>query len=416
MTAPERKRLSSWKEIAAYLQREVRTVIRWEKERGLPVRRVPGGQGRSVFAFTDELDRWASGQMPPEEAAAAPAPRSRRPWMATAGAAVLAVAGAAAVFAGVWPHRHLGLVVLGPGFVEGRDEAGRAVWSHSLPGLVEQPDRRLAQVADLTGDGHPEAIVGPLVGREIGTGSLIALDERGQTMWSASLDDRWTFGAGRFEAPWQPDEVEVFRRGDEAFVAWSVHHLTWWPSMVAVFDGGGKRRGTFVNAGWIRTTRGTLDGRHLIAGGFSNSRNGAAFAVLDAANPGGSSPEDPGSLFECRDCPAGRPVRYLVVDWSDIAASVPTDERAVVISVHPVTGTIELRARQRLSAELIVELSPTFEIRRQAASDSFWEWHRQLETTGAITHPRERCPFREGPVVRVWSAENGWTVDRPTRR
>ena len=57
-----RVRLASWKEIAAYLRREVRTVIRWEKERGLPVHRVPGGKGRSVFAFTDELDNWATGE------------------------------------------------------------------------------------------------------------------------------------------------------------------------------------------------------------------------------------------------------------------------------------------------------------------------------------------------------------------
>ncbi|PYT73396.1 MAG: hypothetical protein DMG42_12615 [Acidobacteria bacterium] len=31
--------LDSWKEIAAYLDREVRTVQRWEKKEGLPVHR-----------------------------------------------------------------------------------------------------------------------------------------------------------------------------------------------------------------------------------------------------------------------------------------------------------------------------------------------------------------------------------------
>jgi hypothetical protein len=30
-------RLDSWKEIAAHLKRDVRTVQRWEKEHGLPV-------------------------------------------------------------------------------------------------------------------------------------------------------------------------------------------------------------------------------------------------------------------------------------------------------------------------------------------------------------------------------------------
>lgn len=50
-------RLDSWKDIAAYLGRDVRTVIRWEKK-GLPVHRVPGGQRQAIFAYTDEIDAW----------------------------------------------------------------------------------------------------------------------------------------------------------------------------------------------------------------------------------------------------------------------------------------------------------------------------------------------------------------------
>lgn len=52
------ERLDSWKDIAAYLGRNVRTVIRWEKEKALPVRRVPGGQRQAVFAYKYELDAW----------------------------------------------------------------------------------------------------------------------------------------------------------------------------------------------------------------------------------------------------------------------------------------------------------------------------------------------------------------------
>src|ERR1700760_1633430 len=51
-------RLDSWKAIAAYLQRDERTVQRWERELGLPVRRVPGGRGRSVFAYLHEIEAW----------------------------------------------------------------------------------------------------------------------------------------------------------------------------------------------------------------------------------------------------------------------------------------------------------------------------------------------------------------------
>lgn len=53
-------RLDSWKEIAAYLNRDVRTVIRWEYK-GLPVHRVPGGKRQAVFAYPAEIDAWLSG-------------------------------------------------------------------------------------------------------------------------------------------------------------------------------------------------------------------------------------------------------------------------------------------------------------------------------------------------------------------
>ena len=54
-------RLDSWKEIASYLGRNERTVIRWEKLNGLPVHRIPGGQRKAVFAFREELDAWLTG-------------------------------------------------------------------------------------------------------------------------------------------------------------------------------------------------------------------------------------------------------------------------------------------------------------------------------------------------------------------
>ena len=50
--------LSSWKEIAGYLKRGVRTVQRWERDLRLPVRR-PRGKGRSaVLAIRSEVDAW----------------------------------------------------------------------------------------------------------------------------------------------------------------------------------------------------------------------------------------------------------------------------------------------------------------------------------------------------------------------
>jgi TolB-like protein/tetratricopeptide (TPR) repeat protein len=60
-------RLESWGEIASYLRREIRTVQRWEKYQGLPVRRLQIGKLGSVYAFRSELDKWYRERQPSAE-------------------------------------------------------------------------------------------------------------------------------------------------------------------------------------------------------------------------------------------------------------------------------------------------------------------------------------------------------------
>ena len=55
---PAGARLDSWKEIAAHFRRDVRTVQRWEKQEGLPVRRHVHQMRVSVYADRLELDTW----------------------------------------------------------------------------------------------------------------------------------------------------------------------------------------------------------------------------------------------------------------------------------------------------------------------------------------------------------------------
>jgi hypothetical protein len=57
-TRHETKVLTSWKEIAAYFGKGVRTVQRWEQQFGLPVSRPRNSRKGVVFASPDELDRW----------------------------------------------------------------------------------------------------------------------------------------------------------------------------------------------------------------------------------------------------------------------------------------------------------------------------------------------------------------------
>ncbi len=59
---PAEDRLDSWKEIAAYLNRDVTTAQRWEKREGMPVHRHLHDKRGSVYAVGSELDAWLQGR------------------------------------------------------------------------------------------------------------------------------------------------------------------------------------------------------------------------------------------------------------------------------------------------------------------------------------------------------------------
>ena len=100
-TPPSDDRLESWKEIAAYLRRGVRTVQRWEREEGLPVHRHLHDKLGTVYAYRSELDAWWNNRRPKleaKEAEESEKAKARSRWWAVATAA----AGVVAAGVGLW--------------------------------------------------------------------------------------------------------------------------------------------------------------------------------------------------------------------------------------------------------------------------------------------------------------------------
>jgi TolB-like protein/Tfp pilus assembly protein PilF len=112
---PTEAQLDSWKEIAAYLGRDVTTVQRWEKCEGMPVHRHVHDKRSSVYALTSELDAWRQSRKPRldennqpqaqnEHAPVSSEPISKpssplrlRGWLAVAGAVAIALVAVAYV-------------------------------------------------------------------------------------------------------------------------------------------------------------------------------------------------------------------------------------------------------------------------------------------------------------------------------
>ncbi|MFQ5663794.1 MAG: hypothetical protein ACE5HL_08180 [Terriglobia bacterium] len=142
---PNETPLESWKEIAAYLKRDVRTVKRWEKSEGLAVRRHLHQARSSVYAYPSELDAWWATRQPRLERAVPLAMPWRWPVPALGLVAVLLLA---LVSIGNGPF-------LGPIGAAAQESAGivaRQVWTGpdvNFYGLVApSPDGRYITFVD----------------------------------------------------------------------------------------------------------------------------------------------------------------------------------------------------------------------------------------------------------------------------
>lgn len=453
------RRLDSWKEIADYLARDIRTVIRWEKERGLPVRRLPGRGRSAVFADADEIDRWlragptsplANGVGPegwvagergagavdplPVVSSVSPARRSssRRLLWLTASAGVGALV-TLMWSLGSFAHRprHISGIVLEGDSLVAKGGDGAVLWRHALGHVaVGDPSFLIHAPIDLDGDAIPEHLVevaGKGAGSLAGPHELFCLSAFGKPRWSVRLTDELVFGGGRYGPPWvgpnseRGSLVASYEVGGARRVAWIQNHRLWWPGVLTVLDSRGRTVSKWVHAGNLRAMA-VLPGDppQLLVAGTSNSRAAAFLAVLDARNVSGSGPEEPGSPYKCLSCVDGRPLRYFVFPPSELtlATLLPYNHGVDVrvlddgFEVH----TIEAGdTRFRLNG--IFRFSLDFQLEHAAWSDGWLPTHRRFEHEGKVDHAAEQCAeAKHPPTVLAWDPSKGFDelVPRPT--
>jgi len=447
------QRLDSWKAIADYLNRDVRTLRRWEAQ-GLPVRRVAGGRGNSVYAFREEIDAWLRAR-PEEPPLAAPA----APVTVVAPAAAIAppVATAAVVPPmsvekvrpprSIWRSRYfvataivvvvlIGWKVIAP-FAEqhlnvelsergitASDQSGKQQWRYDFAAGARNIPSEIGPRVQQVGGARPGVFaMTAFLLREPDlvpmNGVLRLLTNDGRLEHEFSFDDFREFGERDLSSPWALTDFAVLDAYGQRYIAVSAHHFTWWGGLVTVLDERFQRLGTFVNSGWVESLRWASPDRLAIAG-FSERLDGGMLAILDAHDIDGVSPEPTGSKFACRNCGAGHPLVYFVFPRSEVnrvssapfnRAKIEPQERGVVARTYEVAPD-----KSGGVPEAIYELSPTFELQRATYGSRYWDKHRALEMEGKINHTREQCPERDGPpLVKMWTRETGWTEIRPKR-
>lgn len=463
VTELQSKRLDGWKAIASHVGRNERTVMRWRRERGMPVYQVPGRHG-SVCAFVHEIDAWLDHEsaadalrppsgalpaMPPPSQHGADAPGGafaalsrRRPRFRWAWAAVVAAVLMAMLTAWVsWvresrrvPGVPVGAELRGNELIAW-DAFGRRLWTRAMPHDVKRdagPERfrpcfgRQVRLADLDGDGLPEILVAAayesVTTAEFRNEALYCLSHDGRPLWRYEPRAVLTFAGRRFAPPWRIDGMAIAegRTGNPGRVYVAFAHCVWWPSFVVRVGTDGKATTTYVQSGAIHSLRRwrDADGRKLLlAGGINNEFAAASLAVLAEDGPPSASPQTAGSGYVCDDCPADRPLHYFVFPRPELAVLAGGPYNAIFGIAFAGNNVIALASEVWTHGPLADVAWSGYEFSdhgsvpvRAWALDGYWAHHRALEVEGRLKHTSAACPER-GRARRLvaWRPDGGWS-------
>jgi hypothetical protein len=455
------RRLDSWKEIAAYLHRDTRTAIRWGKERGLPVYRVPGGKRQAVFAYAHELDAWLKqgestfqpGQLEDKagtsttNAEISPArgtsPSSIRPHWSKYLIVFIAVGAVVSVFWGLKLFSHVSnttVPIVRIGFtqtaVQAFGDAGQLIWTHTYSKILDidptddlRPLANMARFVDLKGDGERAVLVMvPLrIGPNPSEGIQMEVDcfsSTGQLLWSYVPQRKFGFGNYELEGPWGIRDIFVSAHGARPAIWVSMKHNPWGTAFVAQLDPStGKDSVRFVNSGPIYTlNEAVISGKpYLLAGGFDSEYSAGIFAVIDEDTPFAVSPQTAGTRHKCVSCPEGAPDYYFVFprseinllenQWEDpIFFTSVHGEEIEIVRVELIQNGPDAPAQlDKVRTVYAFHAWPTvapYSFRFDTGYDLL---HGELERKHKLNHSLDDCPERRHPQpVKVWTPSTGW--------
>lgn len=417
------ERLDSWKAIAAYLGKDAGTVRRWERTRGLPVHRVPGGKGTSVYAFTAEIDAWlkSPGQETVDDEPAQSASISARwMWIAAAIAVALTSIGAAR-----WFNTRVKIdprnvqVHLTEQSVTAVDRNGKELWVHALADgwrhiksevsyylrVVPGRESRIYYITSHRQKPTDEAVEG---------GEFTALDISGQPVFTFRFFDAVRFGGKPYAEPWAVTAFSVLDGDPAPRLAVAAHHWLWGPSLLAILDDKGNRLGTYANDGWIEQLQ-WLSPDRLVFGGYSDARKGGLIGLLDPMQLDGQTPEPIGSPYYCDTCGKNPPLKVVVMPRTEVNLVTNSRfNRAIIEKTGDrlIVRTVEVPAAEgQGAADAVYEFSTSLELLNASFGEYYWRIHDRLYNEKKIDHDRDHCPFRNGPLnIQIWTPDTGWSV------
>jgi hypothetical protein len=307
--------------------------------------------------------------------------------------------------------------------LEAIDDSGKVLWTHQFRDEVRPvqfiwSNRRLKDpvVVDLDGDGQSEVVAGVHV---LGSPSRRAADAI--YCWDSSGALRWKYepapvlsfaGGAKFGPSWLVADIAA-SRGPGGEVWASFTDGTWWADFVSRISSDGEASIRLVHGGIVyRLQPVSHSGRELVLGAaISNHHGSVGLIAIDASAPAARWPVEP-SAYQCVDCAAGAPARYVLLPPSDLNRAHGASYNHVR-DLRTTGDGINLLTTEEMDplgmAARVFRFTPDANPIGYAPTDGFTTSHRLLESSGALDHPVERCEDAARPLrVRVWMPDAGW--------
>lgn len=396
-SSPSKMELGSWKEIAAYIAVNVRTAQKWEKSRGLPVRRLPGQKGR-VVANPEDLDRW--------KAEVGDRPRWWNDSAILRWYSLMVSAAAVALLGWAVAERRAGRHPGEPSLyrVEQRtlvvmDASGRQLWSHSFddPFAYQAYEGGLGLLrtafADVDGDGRTELLFAYYSVRADTEGvDLYCFSDTGQSKWKFSPGRAVRDGEHVYPGPYIVTAFAFVDLGGKAgrAVAVTSRHAVYYPNQFVILDAKGRPRGEYWHSGHLDNLAfADLDGdgvKEVLLSGVNNGHHAAALIALDARDFTGASDQGAASRYQIRDLPLHKERALVLFPPTCMNRKLALYNMAY--EVFTADGPIRVHVRENEPREFVIyTLDNQLRCIRAEATDGYRVGHMRMEAQRVLDHP-----------------------------
>ena len=418
--------LTSWKEIATYLGRDVRTCLRWERKFGLPIHRLdPKSDKSRVFAYKEELDRWL--RQAKTGRSRVRGSHSQIPFMAGLFLVIGAVAAAL-----LWffkdrfsPGEPADFAIKGSELAV-LDDGGHVLWRYDtgLENLCAEETyrahfqfRRSENTAklpfllmkDLNRDGRREVLFSLQTQDETREGEVFCFDRKGRPLWHFRAGRQMKCGDKTYSGDFRIHGLlaeDCDGNGQLEVIVVSVHRPSW-PCQLALLDAQGSLKGEFWNAGYFNDLGfADLDGdgiKEIIAGGNHNESGRGCLAVFNSKSISGGSPQA-AFAYRCPGLGPGSELFYVLLPRTDVDQTDCYPVDAVV--------TVDILDNRRIQAKTsLTDLFYQFTFDFRERDVIFIQAHEKARLAGIIqSHLDSEYEHRLLEEIRYWDGGR-WTPE-----